>query len=309
MKIYNQSTFDSWPLEDKSCQAIITSPPYWGMRKYDIPNISIGDWNGQYGLKKNYQEYIKHTCIWIKEAWRVLREDGIFFLNLGDTYSGSGKGFWNNKKHTHGKLGVSCENLPKIKFDCDNISKKCKLLIPHRIALLLIDDGWILRNDIIWKKQNPLPESVKDRFSKKTEYIFMFSKKKQYYSNLESVKVPLKQSSLERFKRAVSDKNKYTKKDLTRPREKNSKNVENKGCNPGDIWEFPTSQSKENHFASWPEQLVKRMILFSSRSGDKILDPFCGTGTTIKVAEQLGREGIGIDLGYQDIQKKVCRNV
>ena len=185
MKIYHQSVFDKWHIKDTSIQAIITSPPYWGLRKYDIPDIEIDGWKGQYGIEPSYKDYIEHTLLWARKAWLALRDDGIFFLNVGDSYgtvSGTmGKGKWKDPKRSDDELNSMPEKI--------NINMhKCKMLIPHRIAIALIDSGWILRNDLIWHKPNGMPESCQDRFSKKFEYIFMFVKNEKYYFDLDAVR-------------------------------------------------------------------------------------------------------------------------
>lgn len=243
--IYQQSVFEPWPIESESVQAVITSPPYYALRKYNIPNIKIGAWQGQYGLEPTPQMYVEHTLLWAKEAWRVLRNDGI---------------------------------------------------------IALVDDGWTLRNTIIWYKTNAMPESVTDRFSKKYEYIFMFTKSPDYYFNLDSTREPHKEISKERIKHPFN------------PTKVEGRAINNEGdmarfChplgkNPGDVWTIPTQPSSEKHFAMWPERLVERMIKCSTKAGDTVLDCFAGSGTTLKVAEELHRKGIGIDLGYQEISKR-----
>ena len=278
MNIYHQSVFNTWPLEDKSIQAIITSPPYWGLRKYDIPDIKIGDWIGQYGLEENYLDYIEHTRLWVREAWRILKDDGIFFLNIGDGFGGI----------------------------YNSANAKCKMLIPHRIAIALIEDGWILRNDLIWAKGNPMPESVKDRFSKGYEYIFMFVKQPKYYFDLDTVREkPISKNNL--INRNAGSSNGGYIGDRFSKGIRLSSHL--KGKNPSDIWTINTQPSGELHFAMWPEKLVDRMISCSTKPGDSILDPFAGSGTTLLVAEKLNRVGYGIDLGYEDIQARRLNNI
>jgi len=383
MKICQHNIFEKWPLEDKSVQVIITSPPFWSLRKYDIPNVIIGGnrdcehefkledkrewnpsatykdtpelqklkvsagqdfciycqaWKGQHGLEPTFQLYIEHIHLWAKEAWRVLRDDGIFFLNLGDSYNSQPPG--NKKKVLRWQHGHKEESgmFDAVRRPIDkSLPPKCKILIPHRVAIALIDGGWILRNDIIWYKPNAMPESVTDRFSKKFEYIFMFVKQQEYYFNLDNVRMPQKEISLERLKRGVSDKNKWIKgpngqspHGLSQPRPNIKKLTKHeiatqrrgsyqdplhvkpyhpKGKNPGDLWEIPTQPSSFKHYAIWPEALVERMILCSTKPGDIILDPFVGSGTTVRVAERLNRIGVGFDLGYEDIQKERLKEI
>src|SRR3990167_6200932 len=165
MKIYRKSAFDKWKFEDKSIQCIITSIPYYSLRKYNIPDIIIGGdescehkfeiithhcikcnaWQGQYGLEPSYLDYIEHTRLWAKEAWSILKDDGIFWLNIGDSYNNvSSRVGRQDKSKYGGKSGLYC-----LRGGNKNYNSKCQFLIPHRIAIALIDNGWILRNTII----------------------------------------------------------------------------------------------------------------------------------------------------------------
>ena len=325
--IFHQSVFDKWPLEDKSVQAIITSPPFWGLRFFPIPDITLGEWTGQYGAEPTMQAYIEHTLLWAKEAWRVLRDDGIFFLNLGDSYAGSNG---NGTKQTKCRInatsgGVENFSLNKVMGKKDDYQSKCKLLIPHRIAIALIDEGWILRNDLIWHKGNAMPESCGDRFSKKFEYIFMFVKQTKYYFDLDAVRERHKGKTDYDYNKAKLDvthgkgdirKGDFANKKFKQVHQQGLRSGGNlsaaykyipgnlNGKNPGDVWQINTQPSSEAHFAMWPEKLVERMVLCSTKKGDIVLDPFVGSGTTLKVAEELGRKGLGIDLGHEDIQAR-----
>ena len=364
MKICKQNVFERWPIETESCQLIATSPPYFNLRKYHIPDIIIGGdkncnhefgqenkagicgthvnhgsycihcnaWQGQYGLETtpfgDEHSYVEHTRLWAKEAFRVLKNNGVFFLNIADSYSTVSGGMAQGK---YGKLGQNYnENLGKIKQPkITNVPSKCQLLIPHRVAIGLVEDGWTLRNTIIWKKENAMPESVTDRFSKKYEYVFMFSKQEKYYFDLDAVREPHKEVSIERLKRAVSNNNKWVngapgqaKQGLSQPRQNYKErigsmqsseftggdylvgNLNPKGKNPGDIWQIPTQPSSEKHYAMWPERLVDRMVRCSTKKGDTVLDCFAGSCTTLKVAEELQRVGIGIELGYEGISRR-----
>ena len=304
MEIFTQSTFDRWPLEDKSVQAIITSPPYFGLRKYEIPDVTIGNWKGQYGLEPTIQLYIEHTLLWCKEAWRVLKDDGVFFLNIGDSYGGSWGDYAGHSRG--GNRWIRKGGIKKEKPPTADATKKCKLLVPHRVAIALVDLGWTLRNDIVWHKENSMPESVSDRFSKKFEMVFMFMKQRKYQFDLDAVKIPFTEP--ERIYNAKTSTHKGAQienrayKGLHDGRQKYG-DIE-KGKNPGDVWIIPTSPSPDAHYAMWPEKLVERMLLCSTRPGDVILDPFAGSGTTLRVADKHNRIAYGIDLGYQEIQKR-----
>lgn len=338
MKIYHQSVFESWPIKSDSAQSIITSPPYYALRKYSIEDVVIGGdtnckhefdlrdmelghekgfcihcktaWKGQYGLEESPSLYIEHTRMWAKEAWRVLRKDGVFFLNLADSYpSGGGKAVEQSAKRQSAiDTGAYPDYSPSAKLR--QSMPKCQLLIPHKVAIALIEDGWVLRNTIIWHKPNAMPESVTDRFSKKYEYIFIFVKQRDYYFNLDTVREPHKEVSIERVKHKWNGHKEpmssYANMDI-------SKMCHPLGKNPGDawtdFWSIPTQPSRVSHYSMWPEKLAERMVKCSTKAGDTVLDPFCGTATTLKVAEELQRVGIGIDLGYADISKKRTANV
>lgn len=339
--IITQSAFDKWAIEDESVQLICTSPPYYSLRKYAIPDIIIGGdrdckhewgnknitlkhkrgetnpgkesyfeeagasedsgnqfclhcqaWKGQFGLEPDYKMYIEHTRLWAKEAWRVLRKDGVMFLNLADSYAGSGGAGGDYNK------GGLREGQEKYKQNKINYPSKCQLLIPHRVAIALVDDGWILRNTIVWHKPNTMPESATDRFSKKYEYIFMFVKQGDYYFDLDAVKEPTLTKDTIIRNRDIGKLNNVPGRAKMGGLKTNNYNSKK----PGNVWnDIPTQPSSEKHYAMWPERLVERMILCSTKAGDTVLDPFCGSCTTLKVAKELHRNAKGIDLGYQDI--------
>jgi site-specific DNA-methyltransferase (cytosine-N4-specific) len=257
-------------------------------------------------------------------------DDGLLFLNIGDSWNG-GKGkssmAWSIQNQERNTLQKSYTNLGGMgetrPLDMpQDVPHKCKLLIPHRVAIGLIDAGWILRNDLIWSKPNAMPESVRDRFSKKFEYIFMLSKTGKYYFDLDGVREEQCNSTIKRAEYAINTNETYeNRKDVkfgheyigSSPIRIGRKNMHSSllehGKNPGDIWTINTQPSPEKHYAMWPESLVERMILCSTKSGDAVLDPFAGSACTLRVADKLNREAYGIDLGYQEIQERRMSNI
>lgn len=191
-KVYNEpclETLKKMPNEFIDC--VITSPPYWQLRDYG--------YEGQWGLEPTYNEYLEHLWEMMDEIWRVLKNDGTVWINLGDTYNGTGGGHnISEKRETYKKYNEKLKPAPNGK-NVKDIKSKCLLLLPHRFAIGCIDRGWIMRNDIIWAKRNGMPESVTDRFSKKHEYIFFMTKKEKYYFDLDSIRDKVKAESLKRY--------------------------------------------------------------------------------------------------------------
>ena len=261
---------------------------------------------------------------------RVLKPEGTAWVNLGDSYAGSGKGAAqypeNAKKYkqgtSRGMLGA--ESTTKLPKHFDNIKAKDLIGIPWMFAFAMRDDGWWLRQDIIWAKPNPMPESVKDRCTRSHEYIFMFSKSRKYYYDAEAVSEPTAESTNERLKQDVENQarsdrvqgktngpmkacapryggNKY--KDLPN-HSKSARLYEPTGKrNKRDVWTVTTKPFKGAHFAVYPPDLIESCILAGCPEGGTVLDPFCGSGTTLMVAEKFGRNGIGIEINenYKDI--------
>ena len=297
-KIFHQSVFDTWSIEDNSIQSIITSPPYWGLRKYYIPDVVIGgdvdcshkwvedkfkqhsgrgdsqkfnkyseqedipdmelsrhfcidclSFRGQYGLEPSYKNYIEHTLLWAKEAFRVLKDDGVFFLNIGDSYqtqSGVNAGK-NPEKYANLSMNAITNHIKQ-----QDLPNKCRMLIPERIAIALIDEGWTLRNHIIWYKPNGMPESSKDRFSKKWESIFMFVKNEKYYFDLDAIREPHKIESIKRDKfgyKVSPMQGRYQVDWEKRKGTPDQQFCNPKGKNPGDVWQINTQPSSEKHYA------------------------------------------------------------
>ena len=281
-------------IPDGTVDCCVTSPPYYGLRDYGK--------EGQIGLEESPGEYIEKLVRVFREVKRVLRDDGTLWLNIGDSYSGSGKG-------PSGKISRDCQNMYKIGKG-GNIPKGTKpkdlIGIPWMLAFALRDDGWYLRQDIIWHKPNPMPESVRDRCTKSHEYIFLFSKKPKYYFDSDAIRENAKPDN------SVRDRD-HTKLNNTpgRTRMGGLKTNHYTKRNKRDVWKVATRPYKEAHFATFPEQLIEPCILAGSRPDGIVLDPFFGSGTTGVVAEKYGRRYIGVELNeeYIELAKKRLNGV
>ncbi len=316
-------------LPDQSVQCCVTSPPYFGLRSYlpdDHPDKSM-----EIGLEPTTQAYVERIVAVFKEVRRVLREDGTLWLNLGDSYAGQhirydGK----EKKWQHGVSKTRKSEKPLGAYA--GIKPKQLIGIPWRVAFALQDDGWYLRQDIIWHKINPMPESVADRCTKAHEYLFLLAKSKRYYFDAAAIAQPITESSKKRLSqpnlpnqqgsdrvqgktngnmKAVGPRfggDKYGDDDREESRTKSGNEYTggNSFANRRSVWTVATTHCRDAHFAVMPDALVEPCILAGSRSGDTVLDPFFGSGTVGRVAERLGRDWIGIDLNpdYLSIQQK-----
>jgi len=241
-------------------------------------------WRGQLGLEPTPQQFVQNITEFANEVYRILKPSGSFYLNMGDSYAGSGTGQTSHKESSSSPVDTS--NV--------GIQAKCKMMIPHRISISLIDEGWICRNDIVWSKPNPMPESVTDRRSTTFEYIFHFVKKKDYYYDLDSIRKPHVSNIPDRVEKgnlqpdSVSSEGNHEFKPENR--------VHENGKNPGDIQEITTANHSEAHFAVFPKELIKPHIKSSCPEDGVVLDPFIGSGTTAIAAEELDRDWVGIDL-------------
>lgn len=271
-------------LSDKSVDCCITSPPYFGLRDYGH--------EGQIGLEQTPDEYVQQMVAVFREVHRVLRDDGTLWLNLGDSYSAGGRvggAEGSNESGNVESTTVSVFNAWKVA----GFKPKNLLGIPWRVAFALQADGWYLRQDIIWHKPNPMPESVRDRCTKSHEYIFLLSKSERYYFDSESIKEPAKVSSEGiRFggsKYGDNSDPKYATK---------SGNVskEYEKANKRSVWSVTTKPFNDAHFATFPPDLILPCVLAGCRSGGTVLDPFNGAGTTGIVSLQNGRNYCGIEL-------------
>lgn len=258
-------------LPDGSVNCCVTSPPYYALRDYGM--------DGQIGRESSPKEYVSRLTEVFAEVRRVLRPDGTLWLNLGDTYAGRGEG---------------------------EIKPKDLIGIPWMAAFALRDDGWYLRNDIIWMKENPMPESVKDRCTRCHEHIFLFSKSKQYFFDYKAISEPVTESTKERLKRGIAGSNKYGApipgqpkvQTINLPREHGS--ISDGEINPlrskRDVWIVNTVPFKGGHYAAYPPKLVESCILAGCPVGGVVLDPFMGSGTTGMVAKQHDRHYVGIEI-------------
>lgn len=284
-------------LADESVDMCVTSPPYYGLRDY-------GE-DGQIGVEQTPSEYIERLVKVFDEVHRVLKKDGTLWINIGDSYAGSGKGPSTISKHGKNKdvfnKGNRIYDVPKT---WDGIKPKDLIGIPWMLAFALRNRGWYLRSEIIWHKINCLPESAKDRPTKCHEYIFLLSKSRNYYFDYKSIREPIKEVTKERYKRGRSANGKYAGKQGISNEKENSLDFDQQFRRKRDVWEVSTNSYKmDEHFAMYPEKLIEPCILAGSRVGGTVLDPFFGSGTTGAVAKRLGREYVGIDLNERYCQK------
>jgi len=286
-KIYQGNCIDvikTFP--NKSIDCVITSPPYWQLRDYG--------WDGQWGMENTFKKYLENLWNLMDEIFRVLKDTGTVFINLGDTYGGTGI-----KTENH-NLKKCKNNTPSTGYGLGNKEiSKCLLLIPHRFAIGCIDIGWIVRNDIVWAKRNGMPESVTDRFSKKHEYFFFMVKSEKYYFDLNGIRD--KNITSSNIRNKIIESYGIELKLGKGIREWNNNN----GKNPGsvsDFWDIPTQPNSDKHFASFNTKLIEKPIIAGCPKDGVILDPFCGTATTGCRAIDLGRKFIGIE-GNKDYVK------
>ena len=246
------------------------------------------------GLEGTPDEYVEKLVAVFREVKRVLRDDGTVWLNLGDSYAGSGKGIGSD----HGKAVFTDGEIAKTDWRKTCLKPKDLVGIPWRVAFALQSEGWYLRQDIIWAKPNPMPESVTDRCTKSHEYIFLLTKSARYYYDNEAVKEPNAPATVERAKYhwCKPDTKAAQYQDMNGLNRNETYPMNEAGRNRRSVWTITTKPYKEAHFATFPEEIPRTCILAGSKKGDTILDPFSGAGTTGVVAEKLGRKYIGIEL-------------
>ena len=253
---------------DEKARCCVTSPPYYGLRDY-------GGEDKQIGLEQSPEEYIEEMVNVFRLVRDNLTDDGTLWLNIGDSYYNykSGTGEYAKQSFAKGRQDLPMKT-PKRANKLKGFKDKELMGIPWMLAFALRSDGWHLRQDIIWSKPNPMPESVRDRCTKSHEYIFLMTKQRDYYFDVDAIRVA--NSSGNQFKRKKS------------------------------VWDVKLKPNKDAHFAVYPPELIEPCILAGSDKGDIILDPFMGSGTTAVVAKSLGRDYIGCELNedYGNLIKK-----
>ena len=251
-------------LPDNSIQCVVTSPPYWGVRDYGTEN--------QIGSEPVLQDYVDTLVDVFSEVRRILTPDGIFWLNIGNTYTSGGRK-WRQEDSKNKGRGMSYRPPTP-----EGLKKKDLIGVAWMVAMACQKDGWYLRSDIIWNKPNCQPESVRDRVTNSHEYLFMFTKSEKYYFDQQSIKEP---------------------------------RADGKGLkNRRSVWTINTRPFSGAHFAVFPPDLVEPCILSGSKEGDIVLDPFFGAGTTGLVALEHSRKCVGIELseGYVALAKERISN-
>ena len=306
-------------LPSRSVNCCVTSPPYFGLRDYGH--------EGQIGLEETPDAYVAKLVAVFREVKRLLRDDGTLWLNLGDSYAAQrggtempaetiaggkggksqdleayrGRGF--SPKTITGQESAESRTNPVAHRNCRAFGLKHKDLIgiPWRVAFALQADGWYLRQDIIWHKPNPMPESVTDRCTKAHEYIFLLSKSARYFYDAEAIKEPAANSSIAR----LSQPNLASQVGSARVPGKTNGNMKAVGGemrNPRSVWTVNTQPYKGAHFATFPLNLIRPCILAGCPTGGTVLDPFGGSGTTGQVAMEEGRKSILCELNPEYVQ-------
>ncbi len=326
-------TMKGWP--DQLVQTCVTSPPYFGLRDYGHA--------GQIGLEATPDAYVAKMIEVFREVRRVLRDDGTLWLNLGDSYASATKGSGGAGKSTLGPnrdlQNIDFQKMEARKFSC-GLADKQLIGIPWRVAFALQADGWYLRQDIIWSKPNPMPESVRDRCTKAHEYIFMFAKAERYYYDAAAIRNPPSEALLKQVMEGYEGEatKDYAGGGAQDPSATKSRIIDGArarvdkqrghsrrhdgfndrwdgmsreeqmamGSNKRSVWTVPTKPYAGAHFATFPPDLIEPCILAGAPAGGIVLDPFMGSGTTAQVAQDLGRQYIGCELNqdYEPLQKE-----
>src|SRR5436309_7778609 len=331
-------------MQAQSVQCCVTSPPYWGLRDYGTatweggntecdhkrfnayptglngscdaqdngkffkdlcPKCGANRIDSQLGLEESPEIYITRMVAVFREVWRVLKDDGVMFLNLGDNYAGSSMSGGGKESSTlvgtHHEDRNGCR-FNGVKRELGGLKPKDLCMIPARVAMALQSDGWYLRSEIIWYKPNPMPESVTDRPTKSHEYIFLLTKQDRYFYDAEAIREKAETAGDTGLgfypNRAFAMGRNPFGNELNGGRAILRPNFRNKRS----VWTIATEPYDGAHFATFPEEIPKLCILAGTRAGDTVLDPFAGSGTTGKVAIELGRRAILIELSPAYVQ-------
>lgn len=312
--VYNMDCVEGLKtLPDNCIDCCITSPPYYALRDYGV--------DGQIGLEDTPQAYIDRLTEVFTEVLRVLKPEGTLWLNIGDSYWGGG---WRNASFNEhsgniqkGSKGTYCgDTMPACKGKQGDYKPKDLIGIPWMLAFSLRSAGWYLRQDIIWHKPNPMPESVTDRCTKSHEYIFLMSKSQRYYFDYKAIQDPATSSTKPRMFGA-KQQNGTMRNDIGNTYKPRTKNCMEDGQKPNtmhlrreqglpdeqyvvrnkrDVWSVNVKPDTVAHFATYPEELIRPCILAGCPKDGIVLDPFMGSGTTARVAMKLDRNYIGFEL-------------
>ena len=298
-------------LEDGSVQCVVTSPPYWGLRDYGV--------EGQIGLEPTVKEYVAKMVEVFGEVRRVLRDDGVLWLNLGDSYHSGDRGGYRNDTHrwdnSHMQAmgrGSHMEQVSPNRLPQEGLKDKDLCGMPWRVAFALQVDGWYLRSDIIWAKPNPMPESVTDRPTKAHEYVFLMTKSKRYFYDADAIReITGNELSANEYAERTAPGATWPSGGLTKyagAHKHDGGRAHPNGRNARSVWTIATQPYADAHFATFPTALPERCIKAGSRQGDTVLDPFAGSGTALLVARGLGRNAIAIEISpeYVRLMEERC---
>jgi len=285
-KIYNMDCLEGLKqLPDNSINCCVTSPPYWGLRDYGV--------EGQLGLESTPEEYVAKMVEIFREVRRVLRDDGTLWLNLGDSYASGGMSNPSSKSTLSGGKDLGAADYSITRKVPNGLKPKDLVGIPWMVAFALRADGWYLRQDIIWHKPNPLPESVKDRCTKAHEYIFLLTKSQKYFYDSEAIK---EKSNYPGQGGAAIGHVTHSQPGARRLSVTENLKIRGEKRNKRSVWTVTTKPFKGAHFATYPPDLIEPCILAGCPAGGVVLDPFMGSGTTGMVAAMYQRNFIGFEL-------------
>lgn len=273
-------------LPDASIQCCVTSPPYWGLRDYGVPD--------QLGLEHTPDAYVERLVAIFREVRRVLANDGTLWLNLGDSFASTAGAVLSYSTRSGGRRRAhDARDDPS--RPCSVLKPKDLIGVPWRVAFALQADGWWLRQDIVWQKNNPLPESVRDRCTKAHEYLFLLAKSERYYFDTNAIREPGVTGRWDAMPPIGGVK--HAANEFHGGRIYSGKRPASDGLRQKrSVWLVPVKPYKGAHFAVMPPKLIEPCILAGSPSGGTVLDPFAGSGTTLAVAAAAGRSAVGIEI-------------